>query len=183
MNIAIEAQKREIKKKSDLTVLRNEKRIPAIIYKQGQEGLNISLEEAEFARIYRQSIGEIAFFDIKVDGNEYKTVIKEKQIHPVTRKVMHIDFQEVIPENKITMKIPLKFIGEPHGIKEGGELEILVRNLHIKCLPKDIPEEVKIDISPLGVGESIHFSDLKLEYIYSSLPGNTVLAQVKGVKK
>ncbi len=183
MNIALVAKCRETKKKSDLTQLRGAQYIPAIIYKAGQEGLQISLEEAEFTKVYRKSIGEIAFFLITVDGKEYKTIIKEKQIHPVSREVRHIDFQEIIPGNKIKLRIPLKFFGEPVGLKEGGKLEILIRNIEIKCLPEDIPSELNIDLTPLGVGESIYFNDLKLKNIYSRLPGNTVLAQVKVAKK
>ncbi|MCF7911760.1 MAG: 50S ribosomal protein L25 [Candidatus Cloacimonetes bacterium] len=183
MNIKIEAKRRETKKKSDLTEMRNAEIIPAIIYKSGEEGLNISISEADFAKEYRKSIGEIAYFLINVDGKEHKTIIKEKQVHPVSRRIQHIDFLELVDGNKLTLKIPLKYSGEPVGLKEGGKLEILVREIKIKCLPKDIPENVKIDLTPLGVGQSIHFSNITLENVYSKLPGNTVLAQVKGAKK
>lgn len=182
MNIALEAKLRNTKKKSDLNQLRESLYIPAVIYKSGEKGINISLLEADFNKAYRQSIGEIAFFDIDVDGKKIKTIIKEKQVHPVSRKIMHIDFLEVLEGNKLTLEIPLKFHGEPQGLKEGGKLEILVRKIVITCLPKDIPEEIKIDLSPLGVGDLIHFQDLKLENIFAKLPGNTVLAQVKGAK-
>ncbi|MDP8323232.1 MAG: 50S ribosomal protein L25 [Candidatus Stygibacter australis] len=182
MIIKIEAKKRETKMKSDLTVMRNAKIIPAIIYKAGEEGLQISIVNADFIREYRKSIGEISYFLINVDGKEYKTIIKEKQIHPVSRLIQHIDFLELVPGNKSTLKVPLKYFGEPLGLKEGGTLEILVREITIKCLPKDIPEEINIDLSPIGVGQSIHFRDLEMKNIYSSLPGNTVLAQVKGAR-
>ncbi len=183
MNIALIANSRDTKKKSDLTQLRDAKQIPAIIYKAGQDGLQISLDEAEFTKSYRKSIGEIAYFLITVDGIEHKTIIKEKQIHPVSREVRHIDFQEIVPGKKLRLRIPLKYFGEPVGLKEGGKLEILVRELEIRCLPENIPEEINVDLTPLGVGESVYFQDLKLENIYSSLPGNTVLAQVKSAKK
>ena len=182
MNIKIEAKRRETKTKSDLTQMRNAEIIPAIIYKAGEEGMNISIIEADFAKEYRKSIGEISYFLINVDGKEYKTIIKEKQVHPVSRRIQHIDFLELVAGNKTSLRIPLKYFGEPAGFKEGGKLEILVRDIKIKCLPKDIPEEVRIDLAPLKVGQSIYFSDLKLANIYSRLPGNTVLAQVKGIK-
>jgi len=182
MNIKIEAKKRETKMKSDLTTMRNAQIIPAIIYKAGEEGLEISIVEADFTKEYKKSIGEISYFLINVDGKEYKTIIKEKQIHPVSRRVQHIDFLELVPGNKSSLKVPLKYSGEPVGLKEGGKLEILIREITIKCLPKDIPEEIKIDLTPLAVGQSIYFKDLEMKNIYSSLPGNTALAQVKGAK-
>lgn len=184
MNIAIEAKLRETKKKSDLNQLRAQEFIPAVIYKSGskagEDGLKISLVEADFTKAYRKSIGEISFFIVKLDNKEYRTIIKDKQVHPVSRKVMHIDFLELVPDKKVTMRIPLKFFGDPKGLKEGGKLEILVRSLSITCLPDAIPEEVKIDLSDLAVGQSIHFQDLTLENIQSKLPGNTVLARIKG---
>jgi large subunit ribosomal protein L25 len=183
MNIAIEAKRRETEKKSDLHQMRNDQIIPAVIYKDGSEGIKISLVEADFTKAWRKSIGEVSFFDISLDGKEFRTIIKERQVHPVSRRIRHIDFQEIIPGNKLKLKIPLKYHGEPRGIKEGGKLEILVREIEIKCLPQDIPAEISLDLAPLGVGESIHFSDLKLENVYSRLPGNTVLVQIKGARK
>lgn len=182
MNIVIEAQKRLIGNKSSVKQLRNEELIPAVIYCNGEDSLPITIKESSFSSEYRKSIGEIAFFVIKIDDKEIKTVIKEKQIHPVSRKVMHIDFQELVPGNHITFLAPLKFVGEPVGLKAGGKLEILIRKIKITCNPEDVPEEIKIDVSRLKVGQSILFSNLKLNNIQSSIPGNTVLAQVKGAK-
>jgi large subunit ribosomal protein L25 len=182
MNIVIEAKRREIGRTSLVKQMRNEGRLPAVIYSRGQESIPISLDEAAFAIEYHKSIGEISFFIVKLDGKEYKTVIREKQIHPVTRRNRHIDFQELIPGEFITFEIPVQYVGEPHGLKEGGKLEILVRKIKITCKPEDVPDEVVVDLAPMGMGSSIHFSDLKLENIKSKIPDNTVLVQVKGAR-
>lgn len=182
MNIVIEAKKRTIGRKSSTKQLRNEAKIPAVIYSAGSEALPIVIEESVFSTEYRKSIGEISFFIINLDGKEIKTVIKEKQIHPVSRRVLHIDFQELIPGKPITFLAPLKFAGEPKGLKQGGKLEVLIRAIKITCKPEDIPEEIKLDISSLAMNDTYLFSKLELPNIQTKLPGNTVLAQVKGAR-
>ncbi len=111
---------------------------------------------------YKKSIGAVAFFDITVDGKTYKTFIKEKQIHPLTREVVHIDFLELHKGKSITIDVPINFIGEALGTKEGGVFEIIHRAIQVTCLPKDIPEEISFDISSMNIGDSIHFKDLDI---------------------
>ncbi len=91
MNIKIEAKKRVIGKKSDMTILRASGMIPAIIYGEGKVGINISLEKISFMKAYRTSIGGMAFFEINVEGEEVTTILKDKQVHPTSREFMHID--------------------------------------------------------------------------------------------
>ena len=162
MNIKIKAEKRNLGKRSDLTKLRKEGLIPGIIYGAGQEGIKIAFNARDYTREYKKSIGAIAFFDITVDGNTYKTFIKEKQIHPLTREIMHIDFIEFHKGKPITIDVPINFNGEAPGTKEGGVFEIIHRTIQVTCLPKDIPEEIKIDISNMNIGDSIHFKDLDI---------------------
>ncbi len=176
MNIKINAEKRNLGKKSNLTELRKEGFIPGIIYGDGQEGIKIAFNARDYTREYKKSIGEVAFFDITVDGKTYKTFIKEKQIHPLTRKTMHIDFIELHKGKSITIDIPINFDGEAPGTKEGGVLEIIHRKIQITCLPKDIPDEIKIDISGLNIGDSIRVADIDLsEDIVADLSGNITI--------
>ncbi len=162
MNININAKKRNLGKRSDLTELRKEGLIPGIIYGAGQEGIKIAFNARDYTREYKKSIGSVAFFDITVDGNTYKTFIKEKQIHPLTREVVHIDFLELHKGKSITIDVPINFEGEALGIKEGGVFEVIHRTIMVTCLPKDIPEEIKYDISNMTIGDSIHLSDLDI---------------------
>jgi large subunit ribosomal protein L25 len=164
MNLKVEAQKRTTKKKSDLKQLRNEGQIPAIIYGQGRDGILISIDDADFFKIYRKSIGEVAFFDINVDGENYTTVIREKQVHPLSRKLVHIDFMELQQGKPITIDIPVQLKGEAEGVKKGGVLEFLVRNIQVTCLPKDVPDAVEIDVTNFDMGDSIHVADLEFDY-------------------
>ena len=162
MNIKINAEKRDLGKRSDLTELRKEGFIPGIIYGAGKEGFKIAFNARDYTREYKKSIGAVAFFDITVDGKTFKTFIKEKQIHPLTREVVHIDFLELHKGKSITIDVPINFIGEALGIKEGGVFEIIHRTIQVTCLPKDIPEEISFDISSMNIGDSIHFKDLDI---------------------
>jgi len=162
MNIKINAEKRELGKRTNLTKLRKKGFIPGIIYGAGQEGIKISFNARDYTREYKKSIGAVAFFDITVDGKTYKAFIKEKQIHPLTREIVHIDFLELHKGKSITIEIPINFTGEALGIKEGGVFEIIHRTIQVTCLPKDIPEEISFDISNMNIGDSIHLSDLTI---------------------
>lgn len=179
MNVKIVAKAREKGKKSKLTNLRNSGYIPAIIYGEGQEGIKISLEKISFLRAYKKTIGEIALFDIELDGKEFTTILKEKQIHPVSREFTHIDFQELHKGVSITVNVPFRYIGEPVGIGLGGVLEIMVREIEVSCLPKDIPEDIEIDISAIGIDESLHLKDIDLGILETKLSPETTLASVR----
>ncbi|MDA3813168.1 MAG: 50S ribosomal protein L25 [Candidatus Cloacimonetes bacterium] len=179
MNININAEKRNLGKKSNLTKIRKEGLIPGIIYGNGQEGIKISINARDYTREYKKSIGGIAFFDITVDGSTYKTFIKEKQIHPLTREITHIDFMELHKGKPITIDVPINFDGEAPGTKEGGVFEIILRKIQITCLPKDIPDEIRIDISALNIGDSIHFGDIKLSGdVETNISDETTIAAV-----
>ena len=162
MNIKINAEKRDLGKRSDLTELRKEGFIPGIIYGAGQEGMKIAFNARDYTREYKKSIGAVAFFDITVDGKIYKTFIKEKQIHPLTREIVHIDFLELHKGKPITIDVPINFTGEALGTKEGGVFEIIHRTIQVTCLPKDIPDEISFDISDMNIGDSIHLKDLNI---------------------
>ena len=179
MNIKIKAEKRSLGKRSDLTELRKEGLIPCIIYGAGQEGIKISINARDYTREYKKTIGEVAFFDITIDGSTYKTLIKEKQIHPLTREITHIDFLELHKGKSITIEVPINFDGVALGIKEGGILEVSIRNIQVTCLPKNIPDEIKIDISSLNIGDSIHFGDIDLsDDIETSISDETTIVAV-----
>ncbi|MBN1327735.1 MAG: 50S ribosomal protein L25 [Candidatus Cloacimonetes bacterium] len=183
MNVKIKAEIRNNEKKSDLKKIRKDGFIPGIIYGDGKEGIRVIMESIPFRKIYKKTIGEMAFFDIEVNGKNYKTIIKDKQVHPVSQDIMHIDFLELHEGKALTLNIPLKFVGDPVGVSEGGLMEILVRELEISCLPKDIPEEIEIDVSNLGMGETIHLADINLENIETKTPLETTLVAIRAPKE
>ena len=184
MNIKIEAMSRDNKLKSDLTKLRNDGFIPAIIYGEGKEGKKIAIRKIEFQKLYKKIIGETAFYDISVDGKTYSAFLKEKQIHPVTREFTHIDFLELHKGKTITLEIPINYIGEPVGVHAGGLMDVLKRSIEISCLPKDVPEEIVVDVSNLNIGDSIHFGDINLsENLETTMTDITTLVAIRAPKQ
>ncbi len=178
MNIKIKADLREIGRKSVLKDYRKNGFIPAVIYKAGEKGTNILLPDLEFKKLYKKAIGEVAFYEIAVNGNEITTVLKEKQIDPVSREFVHLDFVELLEGQKITLDVPLKFMGTPLGVEEGGIIDIILRSIKVTCLPKNVPDNIEIDISNMNVGESIYFGDLDLENLETDISDDSAIVNV-----
>lgn len=176
LNLTVE--KRTLGKKSDLNTLRRTGFIPAVIYAEGKEGTNVTVPANEFKKMYKKSIGEIAIFNLNLDGKDVHTVVKEKQIHPLTREVIHVDFLELHPGKEISIEIPVKFIGTPVSVKDGGILEITKRKLHAHCMPKFIPEDFPMDISSLKIGQTIYCKDVKIENVKITEPADLAIVSV-----
>lgn len=180
MNLKIKAEPRTTERKSDVKKVRNSGLIPGIIYGEGKEGVMISLPKIEFTKLFKKSIGQVAIFNIELEGQNYRTFLKDQQIHPVSRDFLHVDFVELHKGNPITIEVPIHYNGTAEGIKQGGALEILHYSLEITCLPKDIPEDISIDVSNLKLGQAIHLGDVELnEGLQVSLPAATTLVAIR----
>lgn len=178
MNISLQAESRNPGKKSDIKNLRKKGFIPAIIYGEGKEGKKISLSRIDFMKHYNKSIGKLVFFDISIENESFLTILKDKQVHPVSRDIDHIDFQEIHKGKEITVNIPIRFIGEAPGTKTGGVLEVLYRDLEVSCLPKDIPDDIEIDISTLEIGDTIHIGDVELGKLQAKIAADTPIVSI-----
>ncbi|MBD3257023.1 50S ribosomal protein L25, partial [candidate division GN15 bacterium] len=100
---------------------------------------------------------------LTVDGKENKVLVREIQRHPVTSKVLHVDFHAISMNKPINVRIPINLIGTPEGVKtDGGIMQTTLRDLDISCLPKDIPDDFEVDVSQLRIGDSIHVSDIEI---------------------
>jgi len=159
--------------------LRKQGFIPAIIYGEGKEGIKISLEKIPFMKLYKNTIGEMSFFKITVDGKEYNTIIKDRQIHPVSREYMHIDFLELHKGSTLTLEVPMNYVGEPKGVSTGGVLDVIIRKLEVNCLPENIPQDIEVDISNLDIGDSIHLGDIELKNMETRMSDTTTLVAVR----
>ncbi len=160
MIYTLEAKQRTTTKKSELTALRNEGLIPAVLYGKDVKSTPIAVDRAAFMNFYKKSFNEMTFYEIMLDGKKYHTILKDKLIHPVQRNILHMDFMVIQESALMEFDIPIQFIGEAAGTKEGGFTDIIQRSIKIICRAKDIPEEIQLDISPLHVGASLHVKDL-----------------------
>ncbi len=156
--IKLEAKSRGIGKQV-AKKLRREGLLPAIIYGGGRP-------EATPVAISKKSLRDLMHYhgliELSIDEGKDKRVVilKEIQYDYLGTNPVHVDFQEVRMDEPIETVVELEFVGEPKGVKEGGTLEILMRELDIKCLPGNIPEKIVVDISNLGLGDVIHVKDI-----------------------
>lgn len=158
----------------DLEVaLRNEKSnrvrgrgaIPAVVYGQGMEPLNIEVDRKKFSSLFSKGANKNALISLVVKdqkGSQSIPVLAhDLQTDFMTDQVMHIDFLKINMQEEIRTKVAIEFVGEPEGVKlEGGILVHSMRQLEVKCLPGNIPDKIKVDVSPLKIGESIHVSGI-----------------------
>jgi len=155
----LKIEKRDKTGKGEAKRLRKDGKIPIIIYGHGEETDHAIVSKKNLKSYLHEHKEEI----IKLgSGKRKNVVIKEIQYDPVTGEPIHIDFMHIHKGEKLKVSISLILDGTPVGVKEGGILEQWVREVEIECLPKDIPDELRIDIGKLRIGESLHIKDLSV---------------------
>ena len=146
--------------------LRVQGEVPAVVYKKGEETINIKLSKRELVRVLHTSQGENVVVTLKLknqDRVQPKTVImKEIQHEPLKSEILHVDFNEISLAEKVTVNVSIVAKGESIGVKEGGVLEHALWEVEIECLPSEIPENIEVDVTGLGIGDTIHVKDLIL---------------------
>lgn len=164
-NLELKGKIREGRGKGVSRRLRKAGLIPGILY-GGEKNLPVIINQKDMMNILKQG-GENIIFLFSIEGengvNNRKVMIKEIQRHPLKSAIFHVDLMEISMDRKIKVNIPVRIFGESIGIaNKGGILSHLTREIEIECLPGLIPDEIKIDISPLDIGDSIHIRDIKI---------------------
>lgn len=145
--------------------LRAARSIPGVLYGKGDETVLLTLDEREFLRAVTGHTVSNLVVDLTVGGDTgaVKTLIREVQMDPLTGEVVHVDLNKISMTERIEVEIPVELTGIPVGVKDqGGILQHSVRSLLMKCLVVDIPDRITIDVSALGIGDSIHVADLQV---------------------
>lgn len=166
--VSLEAQYREQVGGTTAGRLRRDGKIPAVLYGHELEAISLFLDGKATEKLFG-SEGFHGLIEIKITGapKEFKAgtsilaLIKEFQSDPLTRALTHLDFYKVNLEEKVTVTIPVHIEGTAPGVKAGGILEVVRRDLEIRCLPNNIPAEIRVDVSGLELGHSIHVQDLQ----------------------
>lgn len=145
-------------------------KVPAVVYSKSIGSLAVETDLRELETILNSETGRNTLINLKINGNgDYQVLIKELQSDPVRQKLMHVDFQQISLKEKIQTTVPLHLSGEPAGVVQGGILQQPLRELEISCLPTKIPEVITVDVSALGMGDSITVAGITVP------PGVTVL--------
>ncbi|MCK5710927.1 MAG: 50S ribosomal protein L25/general stress protein Ctc, partial [Deltaproteobacteria bacterium] len=159
--------KRKRMGKSGAREIRKEGNIPAVLYGKGTETLSLVINPSELKEALSTAAGENTLLEIRVkDGEEdikKLSLLREIQYDFLTSKPIHLDFQALDMDQKITVSVPVQIEGKSIGVKEGGILEEILREISVECLPTDIPNSFIVDVSELEVGHSIHVNVLEIK--------------------
>ena len=156
--ITIEGQIRTEFGKTATRQLRSEEKVPGVIY-GGAKEINFSAPASAFKSIVYTP--DFMLAEVTVDGTSYKCVLKDLQFDKVSDKLIHVDFLELVGSKKVTVSIPIKFIGVPAGVKEGGKLAVKMKALKVKTVPEHLLEHIDVDLTELKLNENIRVQDVK----------------------
>lgn len=164
--VVLNVKTREVTTKGAVNELRLGGKIPAILYGNKEPTVPLIVNEKEFLKeIIQGERGENVIISLHLDDSENKpknAIIKEIQIDPVKRNIIHVDFCQVSMTQEIEVNVPIALIGTPVGVESGGVVDHIAREMKVKCLPTQIPEKVELDISSLKIGDTLKIKDLKI---------------------
>ena len=175
-SITIKGSKRESVGKSATKALRNAGMVPCVIY-GGETPIHFSAEEKAFKKlVYTPNVYTAS---IDVDGQTIPAILQDIQFHPVTDRILHVDFYQLFDDKEVTMNIPVKLTGTSPGVLNGGSLRFTNRKLKVKAIPANLPDFVTADISKLKIGNKLFVTSLKNDDYTFMHPDNTVVVQVR----
>ncbi|MBI2026877.1 MAG: 50S ribosomal protein L25 [Deltaproteobacteria bacterium] len=162
--VTLQSKERDNFSKSHTRFLRREGFIPAILYgKHVKNNIALAVAPKELSKILQKK-GENAIITMEGLKEERSALVKDIQRHPVTDKYLHADFLEINLAEKIEVQVPFEFEGTPQGVREkGGTLQVALREITVKCLPGDIPDHIKVDVSALDLHDSVHIEEIKVD--------------------
>ena len=163
--VTLEVSRREQTGKEVAKKLRRDGKVPAVVYGGHKEPVAITVDRKAVSELVQKSDHGIrSVFLLKMAGTDQQrhAMIKEITIDPISRRMEHIDFVRVVMDEKIKVTVPVHLNGVAIGVKEGGLLDWQVREIHIECLPTDIPDAIEVDVTPLGSHDYYRVKDLKL---------------------
>src|SRR5580692_11997815 len=131
--------------------------VPAILYGGRKESVSLSVNAKQIAKILRSETGHNTIFTVRVaDGAEEKAMMKDWQVDPLRGSLLHVDMLRIAMDVRMRVRVPVHTFGEPRGVKmQGGVFETVTREVEVECLPADIPEEFKVDVSGLMIGNQL----------------------------
>ncbi|MBT8422519.1 MAG: 50S ribosomal protein L25/general stress protein Ctc [Gammaproteobacteria bacterium] len=157
------AEYREDTGKGSSRRLRHAGKVPAIIYGAGREPRALTFDHNDLLRAAENEAFMSSVLTVKVGPNERSTIIKDIQVHPAKRQILHIDLQRIVDDEEIRMEVPLHYINEEGapGVKAGGSISKIFVEVEVECLPKYLPEYLEVDVGAMELDDMLHLSDIK----------------------
>ena len=163
--MVVEAERRVSFGKGANRKLRAKGMIPAVVYGQKKDSIPVAIDPKVLIRILRSHAGANTIFDLKVKGSDGtdNVMVKDYQLEPVEHELLHADLIRVAMDHALTLSVQIELSGTPVGVKlEGGLLDFVSRAIEVSCLPADIPEKIKVDVSGLAIGHLVRAGELEL---------------------
>ena len=176
-SITIKGSERESVGKVATKALRNAGAIPCVLY-GGDQPVHFSAEEKAFKNLVYTPNAHTVVIDLG-KGKSFNAILQDIQVHPVTDRILHIDFFQLFDNKEITMEVPVKIVGTSKGVLSGGVLRLNTRKLKVKALPSNLPDFVEADITPLEMGNKLYVTKLVSDKYKLMHPDNTVVCQVR----
>lgn len=175
-SITIKGSERESVGKAATRAARNAGMVPCVLY-GGDQPVHFTAEEMAFkGLVYTPNVHTVV---IDLNGKTYNAILQDIQFHPVSDKILHIDFYQLHEDKEITMDVPVKIVGNSKGVMAGGVLRLNQRKLKVRALPANLPDYVEADITDLEMGNKLYITKLPTNNFKLLNPENTVVAQVR----
>lgn len=159
--------------KKDAKMNRKNGKVPCVLY-GGKDQIHFLANEKDFKDIIFTP--EVCFIDLDINGKQYKATLQDVQYHPVSDNILHVDFLQIIDDKPIIMSVPIKVVGTSPGVLRGGKLVVKMRKLKVKGLASVLPDDVKIDISPLEIDDYVKVNNLSVKGVeFLNVPTSIVV--------
>ena len=174
-SFAISADVRETNKIAT-RALRNQGKVPCVLY-GGEKQVYFSLKENDLDKLVNTP--SVFLVEIDFEGTTYKAILQDIQFHPVTDRIDHVDFLQIVDDKEVTMNIPINFNGSAIGVKNGGNLLVRRRTIKTRALPSNLPDAIEVNIDDLKIGKTIFVGDIRDEKYTYLAQDNAVIVGVK----
>jgi len=176
-SITIKGSERESVGKSATKAVRDAGLVPCVIY-GGDQPVHFAADERAFKGLVYTPNAHTVVVELD-NGKKIDAILQDIQFHPVSDKILHIDFYQLKDDREIIMEVPVKIVGKSKGVMSGGTLRLNQRRLKVKALPKNLPDFVEADITELDMGNKLYVTKLPVDNFKLMHPDNTVVCQVK----
>jgi large subunit ribosomal protein L25 len=185
LNVTLKAKPREAKSSNFANRLRAKGQLPAVFYGLGLEkSQSLVLDYAEFKSAFLSGEGNKFLYTLSIEDQDGQmALLKEYQVDPVSRKVIHADFVRIEPSKPISVKVPLNLTGKAVGVEKGGQIQQSEREITVSGLPQDIPASIDADVTSLNLGQTLHLSQVKLPQGLSLVKGVDLAVAAVAVPK
>lgn len=180
--IALKAQKRGTGKKAAKAV-RNSGLVTGVYYRNGFEPIPIAVHPLNMRPIVYTSAANIINLEIEGSDAPLSCMLKDITFDPVTDAIVHFDLFGVSNDKAVDFNVPVKLVGQSAGIREGGVLEHILHKLNVTCLPKDLPQQLDVDITELKIGQSLHVRDLSYPGIKINVVGDATIVAISAPRR